>query len=993
MELPAVEGTTLPPAHRGGAMALTASDGTGLRLASVTGRAVVEGPLALTELRMVFDNPEDRTLEGRFKMTLPARATVSRLAMKVGDTWQEGEVVERKKARAAYEDFLHRKQDPALLEQTAGNEVSARVFPIPARGRKEIIVSYSEELVGDAPYAMPIGDLPRLDELDVQLTEGGRAATLRKRDFTPSGDFGLPRGALGVAARAGDLAVIPVRAVSRPEADPLDGALVLVDTSASRALGFDAELELVRELVSRMGNARVVVAAFDQTTDVVFDGLASRFGASSLAGLRERGALGASDLGAALSFARARAQSSGLHRVIVVGDGVATAGATTPDELNALTTALGPAGVRRIDAVAVGGIRDEKALARLVTAGLANAGVVTDAKAGPDEIAKRLGERALSGVAVEIPGARWSWPRTLEGVQSGDEVLVYAELPAGTPARAIVGGVEQSAPRVVEVAEPLLDRAWAKAKIDALVESQNDENRKDVAAEVTALSTRHRVLSPFTSLLVLETDRDYQRFGIERTALSRIVTVSDGRVAVVDRTLPAPPPPVAPPAAPTQNDKSKRFGVAGPSDNADPHLARQAALREAAEFGMIGMLNAGAGGDPTSARGNMWGDDVGDSFGAGGLGLSGIGEGGGGRGDGVGLGSIGAIGHGAGAAPAQGIGSGNGRLGGSHRAAEAPAPRREIARPPADKATRTEPYTGTMRSVMEAIASHREREAVTVATAWHDREPGDVMALIALGEALEAAGDLPRAARAYGSIIDLFPARADLRRFAGERLERIATAGALALAVDTYAKAYADRPDHASSAHLYAMSLAKQGSYERAAGILDEALARNYPRTPAADRILREDYGLVGAAWTAREPGRRTDIDQRLAKAGVVHEDGASLRFVLTWETDANDVDFHIDDASGDHAYHAHRQLGSGGELYADVTSGYGPECFTVRKPRGARSPSYALRAHYYSRGPMGYGMGKVEIVEHDGHGGLKFEQRPFVVMTDRAFVDLGTAR
>jgi hypothetical protein len=39
----------------------------------------------------------------------------------------------------------------------------------------------------------------------------------------------------------------------------------------------------------------------------------------------------------------------------------------------------------------------------------------------------------------------------------------------------------------------------------------------------------------------------------------------------------------------------------------------------------------------------------------------------------------------------------------------------------------------------------------------------------------------------------------------------------------------------------------------------------------------------------------------------------------------------------------------------------------------------------------MGYGMGKLEIVEHDGKGGLAFQTRPFVVMTDGAFVDLGT--
>ena len=44
----------------------------------------------------------------------------------------------------------------------------------------------------------------------------------------------------------------------------------------------------------------------------------------------------------------------------------------------------------------------------------------------------------------------------------------------------------------------------------------------------------------------------------------------------------------------------------------------------------------------------LWGDHVGETYGAGGIGLSGSGEGGGGYGEGIGLGSIGTIGHGAG---------------------------------------------------------------------------------------------------------------------------------------------------------------------------------------------------------------------------------------------------------------------------------------------------------------------------------------------------------
>ena len=91
-----------------------------------------------------------------------------------------------------------------------------------------------------------------------------------------------------------------------------------------------------------------------------------------------------------------------------------------------------------------------------------------------------------------------------------------------------------------------------------------------------------------------------------------------------------------------------RFGVAGPAAATRTGASsagapgadgdRAAALREATEFGMIGLLDTK--GDPTPR-----------------LGVDGVGEGGGGRGEGIGLGRIGTIGHGA------GIGAG------SHRAA------------------------------------------------------------------------------------------------------------------------------------------------------------------------------------------------------------------------------------------------------------------------------------------------------------------------------------
>jgi uncharacterized protein YfaP (DUF2135 family) len=112
---------------------------------------------------------------------------------------------------------------------------------------------------------------------------------------------------------------------------------------------------------------------------------------------------------------------------------------------------------------------------------------------------------------------------------------------------------------------------------------------------------------------------------------------------------------------------------------------------------------------------------------------------------------------------------------------------------------------------------------------------------------------------------------------------------------------------------------------------------------------------------------------------------------VLNWETDANDVDLHIRDAKGDHAYYRNPRLRSGGVLYHDVTTGYGPECFSIHGK--ARAFPYRLRVDYYARGPMGYGMGRVQVVDYDGAGGLRFDDRPFVVLEDGAFVDLGTLK
>ena len=133
----------------------------------------------------------------------------------------------------------------------------------------------------------------------------------------------------------------------------------------------------------------------------------------------------------------------------------------------------------------------------------------------------------------------------------------------------------------------------------------------------------------------------------------------------------------------TSRDKNHAFAIKGSSET--KQLSRAVAMKEAQDFGMIGLINTmngdtkaphadwgdvAMGSDPLSANGNMWGQDFGDAAGNGGLGLSGVGDGGGGHGFGVGLTEIGTVGRGMGTCdggPCTGFGHTGGVLGSGHR--------------------------------------------------------------------------------------------------------------------------------------------------------------------------------------------------------------------------------------------------------------------------------------------------------------------------------------
>src|SRR4051812_10394186 len=66
--LPPKGGETELARPAGPPISLTASDGTGLQIVALSARAVVEDPLAFTELHLTFRNPQPRQLEGNFEI-------------------------------------------------------------------------------------------------------------------------------------------------------------------------------------------------------------------------------------------------------------------------------------------------------------------------------------------------------------------------------------------------------------------------------------------------------------------------------------------------------------------------------------------------------------------------------------------------------------------------------------------------------------------------------------------------------------------------------------------------------------------------------------------------------------------------------------------------------------------------------------------------------------------------------------------------------------
>jgi hypothetical protein len=954
-------------------ISLTASDGSGLEMRSLKARVVIEGFLAFTELEMVFYNPENRRREGRFQIILPDNAAISRFAMKIGDRLQEGEIVEKKLARRAYEDFLHRRQDPALLETDSGNRFNARIFPIEAKSEKQIILSYSQRLKTD--YVLPLKGLPKLKQFSLKVFYDNEAfsstkmgeltATLskrdiisiEKRDYKPSVDFRMPYQKAELAIQSKQLVAAKITPFTSNQQTKQDfkQLVILVDTSASQAPYLSKTIELLYKLLPQLSATNLLLYRFDQ--EVIKIGEADNITAQQalVQKLTKFQALGASRFDASINILKAL--KLGTSRLLLISDAVVTAGETSGTKLMEQLQSI--FWLERVDVLIPSTHNDQKMAQSLTKAGKYQ-GIVASMTLSDAEIIRKLTSSVFSDIAIKVYGSNWYWPEKVEALQTNEPLIVFAEKKSihGDSLNIRVGNKHWNL--TSKAANPiLLKREWVRARLNKLLSLEDKAQDKDMKSafhnEIIKLSVKERVLSPYTSLLVLETENDYKRYNIDRNGLADILTIGADGLTVIKRTdIEMPPPIIVTKPSPVPQLRRRRLGIRGEDDAPAVEEAEEAPSTPSRSSRIITnpvILNSGSVTARSSTRGSsnrVMTDAAGISMRA---------E----RGARLSIRSESAPPP----APAAMPQAERRRV--PVRAARETATLQDedvMGRPapPAPKTKKIVAFTGKYAKFRALLDKGKIKAAGEFAQKWRQENLADVMALIALGEWYEQIGNIRQAARAYGSLIDYFPARADIRRWAAERLLAIKSANWLS--IDSLKKAVEQRPDHPSGHYLLAIAQWEDGQDKAAKDTLQTALKRNYPRFQAAKRILKETLSLM-------------QQDERKSQ----------LRLVLMWETDANDVDFHIYDKQENHAYYSQRTLATGGNLYADITTGYGPECFTISKPKAY---PYKVQAHYYRRGPMGYGMGVLHVLKYEQKTGLNSEFRPFVVMKDGAFVELG---
>jgi tetratricopeptide (TPR) repeat protein len=181
---------------------------------------------------------------------------------------------------------------------------------------------------------------------------------------------------------------------------------------------------------------------------------------------------------------------------------------------------------------------------------------------------------------------------------------------------------------------------------------------------------------------------------------------------------------------------------------------------------------------------------------------------------------------------------------------------------------------------------------------------------------------------------------------------RLQQAGELDRAVVILRRVTRLRPEDPQSWRDLALVLAERGKASRSAAELEEAMALfdtvifgTWNRTAEIEVMALEELNALiawieRAEWAGVKKPAVQALDARLRKNLDV-----DVRISLSWDADATDVDLHVLEPTGEEAFFSHNRTTIGGLVSRDITDGYGPEEYLVRR---AFKGEYAIKAKYY---------------------------------------------
>jgi predicted Zn-dependent protease len=246
--------------------------------------------------------------------------------------------------------------------------------------------------------------------------------------------------------------------------------------------------------------------------------------------LEERLSLGWTNLERA--FTDVLKKSPAESHIIYIGDGIISAGETDPPGFVKLLDRLTRDNdqQRTFHAVTVGNVYESTVLQGIAEIGggsVRRIGGEETPQAVAMELLQEITQPGLKDLAVEFRGLKVAavYPGWLPNVPAGtQQILIGRYLPEGKDQQGEVivtgarGGEKvRYAARVsfkdAEEGNSFIPRLWARAHLDHLLQQGTSEAIRD---EIIALSEEFHIITPYTSLLVLETDEDRERFGVKR---------------------------------------------------------------------------------------------------------------------------------------------------------------------------------------------------------------------------------------------------------------------------------------------------------------------------------------------------------------------------------------------------------------------------------------------------------------------------------------------